>query len=103
MRILTKKFLAWLWVGLCTLSILTIVFLARAIQRFVSAHGGRELFGYAVIGATAVAFCALVYVLFFRLKIRAVPQYAWLALIAAFYIYYTLRLWKAPEEAVTFL
>jgi len=103
MSILMKKFLAWLWVGLCTLSILTIVFLARAIQRFVSAHGGRALFGYAVIAATAVAFCALVYVLFFRLKIRSVPQYAWLALIAAFYIYYTLRLWSAPEEAVHFL
>lgn len=103
MRIRTEKFLAWLWVGLCTLSILAIVPLARAIQRFVTAHGGRVLFGYAVIGATAVAFCVLIYVLFFHLKIRSVSQYIWLALIAAFYIYYTLRLWKAPEEAVHFL
>lgn len=101
--ILRKKFFAWLWVGLCTLSILTIVFLARAIQGFVSAQWGRALFGYAVIAATVVGFCALVYVLFFRLKIRSMPQYAWLVLIAAFYIYYTLRLWKAPEEAVHFL
>jgi hypothetical protein len=103
MHIRTKKFLAWLWVGLCTLSILIIVPLARAIQRFVSTHGGRALFGYAVIGATAVAFCALIYVLFFHLKIRSVSQYVWLVLIAAFYIYYTLRLWNAPEEAVHFL
>jgi len=103
MRIQKKKFLAWLWVGLCALSILAIVPLARAIQRFVTAHWGRALFGYAVIAATAVAFCSLIYVLLFRLKIRAVAQYVWLALIAAFYIYYTLQLWKAPEEAVHFL
>jgi len=103
MHFRTKKFSAWLWVGFCTLSILMIVPLARAIQRFVTAHGGRALFGYAVIAATAVAFCALIYVLFFHLKIRSVSQYVWLALIAAFYIYYTLRLWKAPEEAVHFL
>jgi len=103
MRMRMKRFSAWLWVGLCTLSILIIVPLARAIQGFVTAHGGRALFGYAVIAATAVAFCALIYVLFFHLKIRSVSQYVWLALIAAFYIYYTLRLWKAPEEAVHFL
>ena len=103
MRMRMKRFSAWLWVGLCTLSILMIVPLARAIQGFVTAHGGRALFGYAVIAATAVAFCALIYVLFFHLKIRSVSQYVWLALIAAFYIYYTLRLWKAPEEAVHFL
>jgi hypothetical protein len=98
-----KNFFAWLWVGLCALSILAIVPLARAIQRFVTAHWGRALFGYAVIAATAVALCSLIYVLFFRLKIRAVSQYVWLALIAAFYIYYTLQLWKSPEEAVHFL
>jgi len=98
-----KKFFAWLWVGVGALSILAIVPLARAIQGFVTAHWGRALFGYAVIAAIAVALGSLIYVLFFRLKIRAVSQYVWLALIAAFYLYDTLQLWKAPEEAVHFL
>ncbi len=95
--------LAWLWVGLCTAAIYAIIPLARAIQRFVSTHGGRALFGYLVVGTTAAAFCGLVYVLYFRLRIRSIPRYLWLILVAGCYIYFTLRLWKTPEAAVHFL
>ena len=99
----TKRRLAWLWVALCSFSIYLIIPIARAIQRFVSAHWGRALFGYVVIGATVVSFCVLVLVLFSRFKVRAVSNYAWLSLVAAGYIFFTLKLWKSPEAAVHFL
>jgi hypothetical protein len=98
-----KKFWAWLWVALCTLAIFLIVPLARTIQKFVSGHWGRSLFGYAVLAATAVAFLALVYFLVFRLKIRSPSNYLWLTAVACLYVYFTLKLWRAPEEAVHFL
>jgi hypothetical protein len=94
---------AWLWVTLCVLAIYLVVPLARTIQRFVAALGGRVLFGYGVLACTAVAFCAIIYYLAFRLKIRSFSNYAWLAVVAGLYVYFTLRLWRAPEEAVHFL
>jgi hypothetical protein len=99
----TKRRLAWLGVALCSLSIYLIIPVARTIQRFVSAHWGRALFGYVVIAATVISFCVLAFVLFSRLKIRAFSNYAWLALVAAGYISFTLRLWKSPEVAIHFL
>jgi hypothetical protein len=98
-----KAYFAWLWVALCILAIFLVVPLARTIQRFVAAHWGRALFAYAVLAATAVAFCAIVHFLIFRLKIRSFSNYAWLAAVAGLYIYFTLQLWRAPEEAVHFL
>ena len=98
-----KEVFAWLWVALCTLAIFLVVPLARAIQKFVSARWGRPFFGYAVLAITALAFCAIVYVLVFRLQIRSPSNYLWLTAVAALYIYFTLKLWRAPEEAVHFL
>jgi VanZ family protein len=98
-----KKFWAWLWVTLCALVIFLIVPLARTIQKFVSSHWGRSLFGYAVLAATAVVFLALVHVLVARLKIRSPSNYLWLTAVACLYVYFTLKLWRAPEEAVHFL
>jgi len=98
-----RAFFAWLWVALCTLAIFLVVPLARAIQKFVSARWGRPFFGYAVLAVTALAFCAIVYVLVFRLKIRSPSNYLWLTAVAALYVYFTLKLWRAPEEAVHFL
>ena len=98
-----RRFLAWLWVALCTLSIFLVVPLARTIQKFVSARWGRPFFGYAVLAITALAFCILIYILVFRLKVRTLSNYFWLAAVAALYIYFTLQLWRAPEEAVHFL
>jgi hypothetical protein len=98
-----RRLLAWLWVALCTLSIFLIVPLARTIQGFVSARWGRPLFGLAVLALTALAFVILLYWLVFRLKIRTPSNYFWLTGVAALYIYFTLQLWRAPEEAIHFL
>jgi hypothetical protein len=100
---LKKALSAWLWVALCTLSIFLVVPLARTIQKFVSTRWGRPFFGYSVLVITALAFSALIYVLVFRLKVRSPSSYIWLAAVAGLYIYFTLRLWRAPEEAVHFL
>src|SRR4030042_4915902 len=100
---LKKAFVAWLWVAFCTLSIFLVVPLARAIQKFVSARWGRAFFGYGVLAATALAFCSIIYILVFRLKVRSPSHYLWLAAVAALYVYFTLQLWRAPEEAVHFL
>jgi hypothetical protein len=98
-----KRVLAWLWVALSSLAIFLVVPMARTIQKFVSSHWGRFLFGYAVLAATAAAFLSLVYVLVFRLKIRRASNYVWLTAVAFLYIYFTLRLWRTPEQAVHFL
>jgi hypothetical protein len=98
-----KIFLSWLWVALCTLTIFLIIPLARTIQSFVSRYFGRSLFGYSVIAATVLAFLALLYTLFFRLKIRSPSKYIWLSAVAFLYIYFTLKLWHGPEEAFHFL
>jgi VanZ family protein len=98
-----KASFAWLWVAFCTLSIFLVVPLARSIQKFVSARWGRTLFGYGVLAITAVAFCSIIYVLIFRLKVRSASNYLWLTAVAALYVHFTLQLWRAPEEAVHFL
>ncbi len=98
-----KKYLYWTGVVLCSLAIFFIVPLARTIREFVSSHFGREFFAYFVIGAVVIFLLAIGYVLFFRLKIRAISNYIWISVIAAIYIYFTIKLWESPEEAVHFL
>jgi len=98
-----KIFLSWLYVSLCALSIFLIVPLARTIQKFVSDNWARSVFGYAVLAAVGAAFLILSAVLLLKLKIRTPSQYFWLAAVAAAYAYFTLSLWKNPEEAVHFL
>jgi hypothetical protein len=98
-----KKFRAWLWVALCAAAIFLVVPTARAIQKFVGEHWGRAFFGYLVIAAVAAVFLGILYLLIVRLKIRAISNYIWLAACAALYLYFTLKLWRNPEEAVHFL
>ncbi|MBM3284337.1 MAG: hypothetical protein FJY81_00525 [Candidatus Aminicenantes bacterium] len=98
-----KKFWAWFWVALCVLAIFLVVPLARTIQSFVSTHWGRSLFGYAVLVTVGAVFLAVVSILFFRLRIRSPARLLWLAAVAGLYVYFTLRLWRVPEEAVHFL
>jgi len=98
-----KKRLAWLWVGLCTLSIFLIIPIARVIQKFVSDHFGLKFFIYFVIGVAGTVFFILIGRAFFRLKIRIVSQYIWLILCAGTYIYMTLDRWSSPVEAAHFL
>jgi len=98
-----KIFLSWLWVALNTLVIYLLIPLARAIQAVVVERWDRSLFGYSVIVLTAVAFIVTLYFLCFRLKIRKISNYIWLALTAGTYIYITANLREAPEEAIHFL
>lgn len=95
--------LSWLWVALCALAIFFTVPFARTIQKFVSEKWGSEFFGYGVILSTGAAFFLALYILIFRLKIRSVSNYIWLFLIGCTYVYFTLKLWDSPEEAVHFL
>jgi len=98
-----KKFFAWLWVALCTFAIFLIVPLARTIQSFVQARWGRSLFGYTVLVAAGGTFLVLIYYLYFKLNIRSPLNYIWLTIITGLYIYFTIKLWKVPVEAIHFL
>jgi len=102
-RRIGPRLFSWLLVSLCILSIFLIVPLARTIQEFVASRWSRSLFGYSVILIVGGTFLALVYTLIFRLKIQSVTNYFWLFLVTALYIYSTLKLWDAPEEAIHFL
>ena len=100
---LRKIALSWLWVFLCALAIFFTVPLARTIQDFVTTHAGRSFFGYSVLFAAVFTFFVLGYILYFHLKIRRYSNYVWLVLISAIYIYFTLKLWANPEEAIHFI
>jgi len=103
-NIFSKKiFLSWLWVALCSTSIFLIVPVGRTIQIFVSNNWGRVLFGYFVLVVLSLGFTSLFYYLIFKLKIRALSNYIWLFIVAGLYLYFTLKLWKIPEESVHFL
>ncbi len=95
--------LSWLWVILCIASILTIVPLARSIQNFVTRWLGRSAFGYFVLLSVTLFLTFVVWLLFFRLKVRRISNYLCLAAVGFAYIYFTLKLWAHPEEAVHFL
>lgn len=95
--------LSWLWVALWTITIFLSVPFARIIQKFVVEKWGREPFGYTVLISTGIVFFLALYILFFRLKIRSVLNYVWLLAIGCTYVYFTLRLWAQPEEAIHFL
>jgi len=103
MSIKAKIFVSWLWVALCILSIYLMVPIARLVRNFVEERWNVSFFGYSVLFIVCVAFLASLYFLWFRFKIRALSNYLWLAVIAFVYVYFTLKLWKRPEEAIHFL
>jgi hypothetical protein len=98
-----KKFLAWFWVGLCSLAIFFVVPFARAIQKFTSTHFGASFFIILLLAVVAIAALAVLYVLFFRLKIRRISQYVWLALFAGLYFYIGLARITNPSEGAHYL
>jgi len=101
----TKKkiFLSWLGVVLCVASILLMVPIARTIRNFVETTWDVSLFGYLVLIFVFATFLASLYILWFRLNIRSLSNYLWLAAVALIYVYFTLKLWGRPEEAIHFL
>ena len=98
-----RIFLSWFLVILCVLSIFLIVPIARTIRNFVEANWGASLFGYSVLFVVICAFLFFLYFLWFRLNIRAVSNYLWLAAVVFVYVYFTISLWDRPEEAIHFL
>ena len=83
-----KKFFAWLWAGLCVLTIFLVVPFARAIQKFTTTHFGESFFIVLLLAAVAAVFLAVLYILIVRLKIRRFSQYLWLAVFAGLYFYH---------------
>lgn len=104
MKLSKKKiFLSWSLVFLCVLFIFLTIPIARTISNFVKANWNISLFGYSVLIVVFIAFLLSLYFLWFRLKIRTFSNYLWLAAVAFIYIYFTIKLWKRPEEAIHFL
>jgi len=103
MSLKKRVFLSWLLVVFCVLSILLIVPIARTIRNFVELNWGVSLFGYFVLFFVICAFLVCLYLLWFRLRIRSVSNYIWLAAVAFVYVFFTLELWGRPEEAIHFL
>jgi len=95
--------LSWLWVILCAASILAIVPVARSIQRLVTKWAGRSAFGYFVLSNVVLFLGAMLWLLIFRLRVRRLSSYLCLAAVGFLYVYFTLKLWAHPEEAVHFL
>jgi len=98
-----KIFLSWLLAFLCVLSIFLIVPVARTIRNFIEANWNVSLFGYSVLFVVIGVFLFCIYLLWFRLKIRTFSNYLWLAAVVFIYIYFTIKLWNKPEEAIHFL
>jgi len=93
----------WFWVALCILSIFLVIPVARSVRNFVETRLDIALFGIFVLLAVGFAFGAVLYVLWFKLKVRSGPRVFWLAAVAATYTVFTLKLWRRPEEAIHFL
>jgi VanZ family protein len=98
-----RRLISWLWASFCILAIFLVIPLARNIQIFVSARWGSSLFGYAVLAAVGTVSVLLFFFLFFRRKIRRVSNYFWLLLVTVLYVYFTIKLWDVPVEAIHFL
>ena len=98
-----KKFFAWLWVALCGLAIFLVVPFARAIQNFTTRRFGTSFFVVLMLAAVAAALLAVLYVLIFRLKIRRLSRYLWLAVFAGLYFYIGLTRITTPVEGAHYL
>ncbi len=82
---------------------LTIPF-ARTLQKYVAVHFGRSAFGYAMLALIGGGLLGTFYIFkkkhADRLPIR---HLIWIAAVGGAYVYFTVHLWKTPEEAIHFL
>ena len=92
-----------MWVAFCSIAIFLTVPVARTIQTYVAKNLGKNAFIYFVLSVLALAFISLLYFLIFRLKIVSASNYVWLFVLTGIYAYFTLKLIKAPAEAIHFL
>ncbi|MBP7829855.1 MAG: VanZ family protein [Kiritimatiellae bacterium] len=98
-----REWLSWLAVAGWTLAIYLTIPLARAIQTWVTEHGGRILFLYGVL---AVLLLAAGMALGGLLRSRAPGRgraAAWVVAITLLYAFLSWRLRANPEEAVHFI
>ena len=98
-----KIYLSWLWVILCSVAIFVTIPIARTIQKYISSSWGRKSFIYFVLFVLLLGFFGLFYLLISKLKIRSGKNYVWLFVVTGLYVYFTLKLWDIPEEAIHFL
>ncbi|MBN1223057.1 MAG: VanZ family protein [Candidatus Aminicenantes bacterium] len=103
MQIKKEAATSWIWVVLCALAIFFTVPLAGSIRDYVASHIGRSFFGIAVLMAAGGTFLGILYVLYVRLKIRTIANYVWLTFVSSAYVFFTIKLWESPEEAVHFI
>jgi VanZ family protein len=103
MSLKKNMWLPWLWVALCVLTIFLVVPVARTITRFIETYWDVSIFGFFVLAVIIFFFAVCLYLLIYRLKIRTLSNYIWLTSVILIYVYFTLKLWKRPEEAVHFL
>jgi hypothetical protein len=69
----------------------------------VDANWDISLFGFSVLVVVFIAFLFSLYYLWHRLNIRSFSRFFWLAAVALAYVFFTLKLWERPEEAIHFL
>jgi hypothetical protein len=98
-----KPWLSWLYVAVWTLSLFSVIPMARLIQRYVYQTWGRDLFTYGVISVTMIALAvSIIYV--YRLRLNSRTSYFWLIAVAGIFFAYTLDLGKRnPVESVHFI
>jgi len=103
-KIIKKKILlSWLWVILCSIAIYALIPLGNRIQKFISDYLGKKFFIYFILAVLGFVFIGLIYSLIYRLRIRSLPNYIWLLVLAGFYIHLTLKLRNSPVEVTHFL
>ncbi len=98
-----RRLLDWLAVALCGLVILLAAPLARIVQEFISRQVGRTSIGFFVLAVLAFVLVAVAVRLFHRPGRRPLARLIGMAAVAGVFIFFTLKLWPNPEEAVHFL
>jgi len=82
---------------------LTIPWL-RPFQKFVYAQFGKSAFGYFVLASIAIGSAWAIFYIKQNTNVGvSTKNYLWLAGVTCLYGYFTINLWKCPEEAIHFL
>jgi hypothetical protein len=97
-----KEWRSWLWVGVWSLIIYLTIPFARRLQAWVQDGWGRDAFTIIVI-SILVAASALAIGYLYRAQGSSIKNYAWLVGTTGLFIFYTLQLGHAPEEALHFV
>ena len=100
----TKAWRSYTYFVICAILIFLTIPFARVIQKFIQHQFGRSFFGYLVLAAVLAGFSwVVVYVIRQQPKEKSTGNYLWLAAVAGTYVFFTIKLWENPEEAIHFL